>query len=585
MDINIWTLRKRNYAIEASKALVKFQPTATNPLQMKAQTKVVVNDMSDPLNFLKKTEKKRVIEEFTPISREDPAEYWAALSAVTSKKYASTEAFKIYSDSADDEPKAVPQTFSRMELLEKDNKKKGNEISYLSHKEFIAHISMLTKEMEQAWNQNDRVKTLKLAIQSTKMLRDVQTQTYYPAVFMSITEMLDHFGYLVYSRLVAIAFEGKEDVANFESSEVNELSKETALNWLLKISCIRELQPRLYVEMSLIKNYKFLWDDHYSKVLVRISQQVRGIGSPVMACYAGMYLAKQVIFLGIGDKSFLLTMVEDLCHCLVGILPEHYDLCLPALSWIMYCTALSSTKDELFRLIEKLAPVIESRGDILRIIIEEYPSSHVLSHVDYFLSLLTGLKNASDRMEIAGALAKVYLSTYIDDNAMRIINKLWAEISEHGKWNIKVYLKASLCFLQLFFKKFGVAQIDILLKDILAHLREDKMRKDWSSNICDILNVLVYNARDLSMLLSLEEFLPLLDEVPPQKKTEICNKVIDNYAKEDIKVQISNPLMIHSLFTITRIVHDSLDLTDYNPDQVLRVSTLICRFIRNVIFT
>ena len=583
MDITSWAVRKRNYAMETSKSLLKFQASASHPLQYQAPTKVVVSDMSDPLNFLKKVERRRVVEEFTPMPREDPAEYWASLSALTSKKYQSTEAFKIYSDSADDEPKAVPQTFSRMELLDKDTKKKGNEISYLSHKEFIAHINMLTKEMEQAWNQNDRVKTLKLAIQSTKMLRDVQTQTYYPAVFMSITEMLDHFGYLVYSRLVAIAFEGRESVANFDSREVNELSKETALNWLLKISCIRELQPRLYVEMSLIKNYKFLWDDHYSKVLVRISQQIRGIGSPVMACYAGMYLAKQVIFLGVGDRGFLLTMVEDLCHCLIGILPEHYDLCVPALSWIMYCTAMSSTKDELFRLIERLIPVIEYRGDVLRIMIEEYPASHVLSNVNYFLDLLSNLKNASDRMEIAGALAKVYLSTYIDDNAMKVINRLWLEISDHGKWNIKIYLRASLNFLQLFFKKFGVQQIDILLKDIMAHLREDKLRKDWTSNISDILNVLVCNASNLSMLLSLEEFLPLLDEVTPQKKTEICNKIIDNYAREEIKDQISNPLMIHSLFTITRVVHDSLDVTEYNPELVSRVSTLICRFIRNVI--
>ena len=253
------------------------------------------------------------------------------------------------------------------------------------------------------------------------MLRDVQTQTYYPAVFMSITEMLDHFGYLVYTRLVSIAFDGKSDMY---PSSVNELSKETALNWILKISCIRELQPRLYVEMSLIKNYKFIWDDQHSKALERIAQQIRGIGSPVMACYAGMYLSKQVISLGIGDKTFLLTLVEDLCNHLIVINPEHYELCIPALSWIIYCTALSSSKDELFKLIEKLLPVFEHRGDILRIIIEESPSSHILSNMNYFLSLLSGLKNASDKMEVSGALAKVYLNTFIDDTAMKVINRL-----------------------------------------------------------------------------------------------------------------------------------------------------------------
>ncbi|OMJ78349.1 hypothetical protein SteCoe_21867 [Stentor coeruleus] len=582
MDITSWALRKRNYALETSKAQIKLSAASSHPL-LGGSAKAIVSDMSDPLNFLRKEKKRVVVEEYAPLPKDDPVEYWNSLSSITSKKFASTEAFKIYSD-ADDDPKPVPQTFSRLELLEKDNKKKGNEISYLSHKEFLAHINLLTKEMEQAWNQNDRVKTLKLAIQSTKMLRDVQTQTYYPAVFMSITEMLDHFGYLVYTRLIAIAFEGKKDVVNFDSNEVNEQSKETALNWLLKISCIRELQPRLYVEMSLIKNYKFLWDDEHSKVLVRISQQIRGIGSPVMACYAGMYLAKQVISLGIGDKSFLIILLEDLCQCLIGILPEHYELCTPALSWIFYCTALSSSKDELFKLIERLQGVIEYRGDILRIIIEEYPTEYILPNVNYFLDLISGLKNASDRMEISGALAKAYLNSSIDENSMKIINRLWIEISENGKWNIKVYLKASMNFLQLFFKKFGIQQIDILLKDILSHLREDKMKKDWTSHVSEIMNVLISNARDLSMLISLEQFLPLLDEVTPQKKTELCNKIIDTFAREEVKVAISNPLMIHALFTITRVVHDSLDGAESNPDLIARVSNLICKFVRNLHF-
>lgn len=584
MDISSWSVRKRNYALESSKLTTKASPVTSHPL-LSNSTKVVVTDLSDPLNFLRKEKRQVIVEEFTPLPKENPVEYWSSLSSLTSKKYASTEAFKIYSDATEDDPKPVPQTFSRLELLEKDNKKKLNEVSYLSHKEFNNHILLLTKEMEQAWNQNDRVKTLKLAIQSTKMLRDVQTQTFYPAVFMTITEMLDAFGQLVYSRLISIAFDGRSEVGDFDSSQVNENSKETALNWLLKISCIRELQPRLYVEMSLIKNYKFLWDDEHSKVLVRIAQQIRGIGSPVMACYAGMYLTKQVIALGIGDRTFLLSLVEDLCHCLVGILPEHYELCIPALTWIFYCTALSSSKEQLFKLIERLMPLFEYRGDLLRIIIEEYPVNDVLGNVDYFLSLLGNMKNASDRMEIAGGLAKIYLRAPIDDNALKIINKLWMEISDHGNWNIRVYLRASLNFLQLFFKKFGIQQINVLLKDIISHIREEKIRKDWTSYMTEILNMIIANARDLNMLLSLEQFLPLLDEVPPQKKTEICNKIIDNYSREEIREAISNPLMIHSLFTITRVVHDSLDTSESNPELLNRVSTLVCKFIRNVILT
>lgn len=63
--------------------------------------------------------------------------------------------------------------------------------------------------MHMAWVDGDRVKALKIAIQSSKMLRDLRQEEFFPSVFMLISELISQFGELVYQRLKSMGFDGK----------------------------------------------------------------------------------------------------------------------------------------------------------------------------------------------------------------------------------------------------------------------------------------------------------------------------------------------------------------------------------------
>ena len=59
---------------------------------------------------------------------------------------------------------------------------------------------------------------------------------------------------------------------------------------MYKMASIRELLPRLYMEMALLKCYVFISKDEIKPAIARITTMIRGIGNPLVAAYLRVYL-------------------------------------------------------------------------------------------------------------------------------------------------------------------------------------------------------------------------------------------------------------------------------------------------------
>jgi len=158
-----------------------------------------------------------------------------------------------------------------------------------------------------------------------------------------LTDLLDTFGQLVIDRISTLL-----------NSAAFTQAKETWSNWFLKISCIHELLPRVYLEISVLKGHFIIQPSGIHNILDRMIKSIRGIGDPLVAEYCRAYLAhkgsqvvpkyKEYLVQGWNDHLFVLQQQslsgEKLDENLneLHITKEDYiKLFNPATSWQQQC--------------------------------------------------------------------------------------------------------------------------------------------------------------------------------------------------------------------------------------------------------
>lgn len=499
--------------------------------------------------------------------------------------------------------------------------------------------------MRKAWSDGKRVLSLKIAIQSCKLLSESNVTAcpqFYPSMFTLISDILDNFGDLVFQRLKLKATDpsaddskqsqqegendddssnnsskngekngnnkskGKKRVLrdNFSYVDVSTEAKETCQNWFYKIACIRELLPRLFIELSLFKCWRFIRPTtDFPSIMKRLSTMIRGIGDPLVAAYARAYIVHRAFDDALLDqrrdiRPIVLETFDDFLFCFNDIDKHNFDniaavkenkiskgdyidLFNPCLDWIIQCIAYQANDEEFFALLQRYKDGWNNSIILL----------HILSHFkDSYLSrrsklvcrliknsFVTTVPRSKLYKELGMAIVNVAPP---NDIRLSILNDIWKVVS---KMSIaSEYVEVASVFIEYILQHFGKKELDILLSDVIKHLNKDLAFENLQNEIFIIVShIIKYLGNDFKELFMIGNFLPLIDMLDSTLKMSACKMLLESFRRHCDQyntIGISDAVLISSLMDVSRMLHDSVDYLTFE-DERRQVTELICHVI------
>ena len=485
---------------------------------------------------------------------------------------------------------------SRTRLLDKysqrlnglDQRRFDRKTVTITQTQFESHVHKLAQDLEVAWAKEERQLSLKIVIQLAKLLADTQHPQFYPCMFVLVTNVLERFSDMVYTRLREKAEESVGPLKEgFTLDDVPVTARETSRNWFYKVSCIVELLPRLLVEITLLKCYRFLTDTEYPQILARLGSIARGLGDPLVSTYARTYLvytAETVVshdrvsklgFAMTQDMMYSFKMLRDTHHQIelvrCGIPEDAYvRLMSPGVQWMMKQVGKNASK-ELFQ--SMLHHYRQHCNDamVLGHIIEAFDGSHyahgALGMVALIKAAIESYKTTADVFADLGKQLAAFPPP--EEQRMAVLNEVWKVVSKQGSGEkLASYVRCSAVWMELVQRHYTERELLILLSDLTTKLGEvdGDLPDDILRVLENILSAIIGKTSVFgSTVLTSNHLLKIMDMFKGPRKVTLCMDVLDAF--RHTHEQTGDAVLINQMMDIGRSLHDSLDMLSAEGDR------------------
>ncbi|XP_067641298.1 VPS35 endosomal protein sorting factor-like isoform X2 [Eurosta solidaginis] len=486
----------------------------------------------------------------------------------------------------------------RLEQLDDFDDNSVRHMIDLTQQEYIQRIEQLNQELVLSWNEDQRVKSLKIVIQCSKLLSDISAISFYPSQFVLITDILDMFGKLVYERLNVKSNNvgGDQNCRKLGRTEsIHESARETCQNWFFKIASIRELLPRLYVEMALIKCYEFIAPNEFDNALHRITKMIRGIGDPLVQAYARCYLVRVSLtvaankecikenfkdFLKIYHTIFSGAVRSELSRQRIDI-ETYLTLYGPAVDFMLLALAnkCSLYTEEIMNECKE----IKNNGLLLLSILNAFKPDFIAANALEFVKLLS-ISNTDgiSKAQLLRALGRnVSVCPPLPEKRLQFLNAAFNTIDTFG--DTAEYMNCVETWAHFITENFPVSVINNLLGTITFRINASRAYEKHYTQLQNILDKILQYCSNTEMLLVQEHFLSYVDLFHKDSiKIGACKNILTMFHQK-CEENISDEIVINALMFTGKTLNDSVTALTVE-DERRHISHLISSFIRKVNF-
>ncbi|XP_068155355.1 VPS35 endosomal protein sorting factor-like isoform X1 [Drosophila tropicalis] len=466
----------------------------------------------------------------------------------------------------------------------------------LTQQEYIQRFEQLKQELIQSWHSDQRVKALKIAIQCAKMLSYTTVLQFYPSQYVLITDILDAFGKLVYDRLRAKC-NGGIGISAASLEREREAARDTCQNWFYKIASIRELLPRLYLEMAIFRSYEFLPIEkrNYTKLLQRLTRQLRGIADPLVSIYARCYLVRVGVPVT-PDRNFIRENFADLfiiypqifryvsrfnLHPEIITATSYLQLYAPAIDYMLLCLVHKSDlhAQEIVQECKKL----KNNGAILMSILNSLKPEFIAANALDFIEVINNCETQGvSKSQLLRSLGSCVSSCApLQEQRALFLKAAFETINKLTDPN--EYINCVETWAVFVAQYFTIHEVNRLLGELNGRMCLGKAYEKHYAQLQIILSKIMQNYGNIELLLIQPNFLPYVDLFHNESvRVEVC-KTILNYYKENSEAHSSDAVVNNALMYIGKILNDSVNALTVE-DERRQISQLINVFIHKVHF-